>query len=242
MINVKFEVIKLDEQVSVIKDFLSNRNETSNLIANFFDIDTNLDKNERNSQIENKITRIYNERLDDLNISCLKFQQIWNNNSQFINNELLKIFKKEFDLECVAYVNLNPVWPRYLDEKCFDVNLDASHDYLLSTSVHEIIHFIWFEIWKENFPLIDRKDYDYPNLSWLISEIAIEPIFRFSKLKDISNTNNPAYDYFYTDKIENKTIAVIANTIFEQSKDINDFQYKIYSFFKNNKEARKLIK
>ena len=208
MINVKFEVINIQQQIQIIKSFLSSKDQTSEYIANFFKLDIN---NVSNQEIETKLTKIYDKRIKDLNETSLRFQKIWDKNLQNINNELIKIFGKEFNFECSAYVNLNPVWPRYLNEKCFDVNLDATDEYLLSASVHEIIHFIWFEIWKDNFTQINRKDYDYPNLSWLISEIAIEPIFRFSKLKDLSNAN-PAYDYFYTDKINNKTIVDIRRT------------------------------
>ena len=241
MIKVKFEVISLKDQVAVIQDFLSDKNNTSDFIADFFNLNINLSTTERNQQINDIITEIYTARLNDLKQSCVRFQNIWERNAVFINNELNNIFGKEFEFDCVAYVNLNPVWPRYLNEKCFDVNLDANDDYLLLTSAHEIIHFAWFEVWKDNFPQIERQDYDYPNLSWLISEIAIEPIFKFSNLKQLSSAK-PAYDYFYTDKINNKTIAEIANEIFKNSKDINNFQHTIYSFFKNNKETNKLIK
>ena len=238
MINVKFEVITLKEQIQIIENFLSSKNQTSEFISEFFGFNFNFIKR---NDIKIKLTKLYNERVEDLSSSCLRFQKVWNDNCEMINIELIKIFGKEFDFECTAYVNLNPVWPRYLEAKCFDVNLDASEDYLLSASTHEIIHFIWFEIWKETFPNIKKDEYDYPNLSWLISEIAIEPIFRFSKLNNLSNTH-PAYDYFYTEKIGNKTIVEIANDIFKYSKDIKDFQLNIYKFFKDNEETNKLIK
>ena len=238
MINVKFEVITLEDQIQVIENFLSFKNQTSEFIAEFFDFDIDCIKS---NDIKTKLTELYNKRIEDLNRSCLKFQKVWNKKFEMINTELTRIFGKEFNFECTAYVNLNPVWPRYLSAKCFHVNLDSTEDYLLSSSTHEIIHFIWFEIWKESFPNIPKEEYDYPNLSWLISEIVIEPIFRFSKLKNLSNFN-PAYDYFYTDKIGNKTIAEIANNIYKRSNDVRDFQQKIYDFFKDNAETKKLIK
>lgn len=238
MIKVRFEVINIKEQIQVIESFLASKNQMSEFIAKFFQLDiSNVSKYE----IKTRLTEIYNERIKDLENSKNKFQKVWNENYENINNELIKIFGREFNFECIAYVNLNPIWPRYLDSKCFDVNLDASNDYLLLASTHEIVHFIWFEFWKENFPKIDKKDYDYPNLSWLISEMAIEPIFRFSNLKELS-VSNPAYDYFYVDKIKDKTVAEIVNDIFKESKDINDFQINVYNFFKNNKETKKLIK
>lgn len=236
MINVKFEVITLEKQIQVIESFFFSKNQTSEFITDFFSFDFN-----KNNEIKNKLTKLYQERIQDLDNSCKKFQEVWNRNSEMINNELIKIFGKEFNFECIADVNLNPVWPRYLEDKSFDVNLDATEDFLLSASTHEIIHFIWFEFWKESFPNIPKDEYEYPNLSWLISEIAVEPIFRFSKLKHLSK-ETPAYNYFYIDKIDNKTIAEIANELYKESKNIKDFQQKIYAFFNNNKETKKLIK
>ena len=161
-----------------------------------------------------------------------KFQEFWNKKQNFINKELFKIFGREFNFNCIAYVNLNPVWPRYLKEKAFDVNYNASKDFLLSSCVHEIIHFIWFDIWKGNFKNYKEDDFEYPNLVWLCSEIAVEPIFRFSKLIELSK-DNPAYDYFYTEKIGLKSVAEIANEIYKSSKDINEFQSKLYTFLES---------
>jgi len=234
MINVKFEVMNLKEQIEIIQEFLSLTNQTSQYISSFLGINDA-------KEIESVVTELYNKRIKDLQTAKKHFQNIWNANCKKINDELMKIFQKEFNIDCIAYVNLNPVWPRYLEERAFDVNVDATDEYLLSSSCHEIVHFIWFEIWNETFPNIAKNEYDYPNLSWLISEIAIEPIFRFSKLKEFSKSN-PAYDYFYTEKINNKTVSSIANEIYLKSQGIKDFQQNIYKYFKENKKTCILIK
>ncbi|MBR4408040.1 MAG: hypothetical protein IKT27_06965 [Clostridia bacterium] len=240
MINVKFDVINLKQQIAIIKNFLSSKNQTSIYIANEFEIDINLPTKSKNKMVEEKITKLYNQELQHMQSQVLKFQDIWDKNASFINQELTKIFGKEYSFECKAYVNLNPVFPRYLQTKSFDVNLYAREDIILLSSVHEIVHFVWFELWQKNFPDIKIEDYEFPNLSWIISEVAIEPIFRFSALKDLS-PDLPAYDYFYTDKIDNKPIAEIANNIYQESKDINEFQNNMYQFFKI-KDWHKLIK
>ena len=93
------------------------------------------------------------------------------------------------------------------------------------------LHFVWFKIWEKNFPEINKEEYECPNLSWLISEIAIEPLFKFSELSKLSK-QKPAYEYFYTERINGKTISEIANEIYENSKDINDFQKRMFEYFK----------
>ena len=59
----------------------------------------------------------------------------------------------------------------------------------------------------------------------------IELIFKFSNLKKIT-TLNPAYDSFYEEKIDGKTLAEIANDFYQSSTNIHDFQIKIYDSFK----------
>ena len=113
----------------------------------------------------------------------------------------------------------------------FDLHYECTEEYMLINTVHELVHFAWFEIWKENFPDHKPQEYDWPHLDWLISEIVIEPIFRFSNLKKIT-TLNPAYEYFYEEKIDGKTLADIANDFYQSSTNIHDFQIKIYDFFK----------
>lgn len=75
MINVKFEVKTIEEQIQVIKSFLSSKNQTSKFIAEFFGFDTNCVKS---NDIKIKLTKLYNERVEDLKISKEKFQKVWN--------------------------------------------------------------------------------------------------------------------------------------------------------------------
>lgn len=234
MIELKFKVIDLNSQIEIIQDFLSLKDDTAKFIAESFELNFEdlfySDGKLNRELVKSCVVKRYEKRLKDLNLKCEEFKKIWNKQSKFVNNEIIQIFGKEFYFQCVAYINLNPVWPRFLETKEFHVFLDSKEDELITFSVHEILHFVWFEIWKENFPLISDSEYESPNLSWLISEIAIEPMFRFSNLKNLSKAK-PAYDWFYFRKIGEKTIIEIANEIFENSKNINDFQENMFEFF-----------
>ena len=240
MIEVKFKVKNLDDQISIIKDFLSDINDMSLLIADYFSIDIYQDGKSKNLDIERKVTSLYNTRKPEFEDKVQYFQKLWETKSKFINDELKMVFGKEFNFECDAYINLNPIWPRYLDTNSFDVHVDADDSFLLASATHEICHFIWFSVWKQNFPHCTREQYDYPHLEWLISEIVIDPIFKNSHLKELSTT--PAYDYFYTDTIQGEIVVNIANRLYVESANISEFQHKIYDFFRNNDEWKKLIR
>ena len=155
MIKVNFKIKELDDQIEIIYSFLSCKNEMSYAVANYFDLNLDglleLASEKKQKVVSNAVSSKYNENLETMQKAVQKFQEFWNKKQNFINKELFKIFGREFNFNCIAYVNLNPVWPRYLKEKAFDVNYNASKDFLLSSCVHEIIHFIWFDIWKGNF-------------------------------------------------------------------------------------------
>ena len=48
-----------------------------------------------------------------------------------------------------AYITLNPVCPRFLKEKYFDVFYKNSERGALGMSIHEILHYIWFYVWHK---------------------------------------------------------------------------------------------
>ena len=235
MINVRFEVISLSEQIDIIESFFSSGISTSQLITDTLGFDISLSKAER----DKIITKLYQENQNEMQSAAERFQQAWDNTRDFINIEFVKIFGKEFSFNCCARINLNPISPRFLQEKMFDLHYECTEEYMLLNTVHELVHFAWFEIWKENFPDHKPEEYDWPHLDWLISEIVIEPIFKFSNLKKIT-TLNPAYDYFYEEKIDGKTLADIANLLYQNSANINDFQKNIYNFF-HKIDYKKLI-
>ena len=156
MINVKFHVLSLEDQISIIQSFLSSDSRQSRMVADYFGLNLkelhSLPERNRNIQIENVVTKLYNQKLEQMKGQVDVFQKAWDEKSDFINSEFRKIFGKEINLDCQGYVNLNPVWPRFLNHKSFDVNYKSNNDFLLLSCTHEIVHFAWFELWKSNFP------------------------------------------------------------------------------------------
>ena len=236
MINVKFEVIDLESQIDILKDFCFRGGNTAEYVAKCLGLEaSSITKN-----FEKKIEKMYTKNLGAMKKKCLVFQKAWDNKKDFINQELAKVFGQTFDFNCVARVNINPIFPRHLDTKTFDIHFECDANFMLLNAVHEITHFAWFEVLAENFPEIPATQYETPHTPWLVSEIAVEPIFRFSKLHTLS-PKQPAYDYFYTNKIGEQTVAEIANLLFKKSKNIVDFQKNMLNFFDKEK-SQDLIK
>ena len=245
MIKVQFKVKSLIDQIDIVKSFLSCKNEMSYIVAKAFNLNLDalfeLDEETKIKVITNSVSAVYNKYLTIMQKKCDVFQNAWNKKQNYINKEIFKIFGREYNFECVAYINVNPIWPRYIEDTSFDVNFNAAQGYLIMSCVHEILHFVWFKVWRDNFKDFNLEEFEYPNIVWLCSEIAIEPLFRFSKLA-IFVKANPAYDYFYTEKIKGKTIAEIANELYLDSENIKDFQQKLFKFFSKKCNNKNLIK
>lgn len=67
-----------------------------------------------------------------MNQKQIEFQEEWNKNCDFINSEILSIFGKDFNINCTAYLNLNPIWPRFLKTNEFHLNYNTSNDEMLT--------------------------------------------------------------------------------------------------------------
>lgn len=98
-------------------------------------------------------------------------------------------------------VSINPIAPRYLQERCFDCYWRYSPKGAMSVSLHEITHFIWFDLWQNLFH-DDPATYENPHPAWILSEMAVDPILRDPRLRRFvahpGVADAPAYPAFYT--------------------------------------------
>ena len=237
MINVKFVKKSLADQINTVKMFLAERNDFSIMIANYFNIADCFDKPEaeKNAQIEKTVGKFYQDHQALMAAKVKLSQATWDQHRDYINQQFTEIFGEEFNFDCTASVNINPVCPRYIENKAFDINALDSDAGILETSLHEVIHFAWFKHWAEQFPNTTHQDMNAPSLGWLISEIAVDPIFKNSGLKDFL-VRNPAYDYLYEEKIGNENLMKVVNDLYAKSASIKDFQNKMLGLYQNREQ------
>lgn len=112
------------------------------------------------------------------------------------------------DINCS--VTMNPIAPRFLRQRAFDVFYLNSERGAVGMALHEIIHFVWFHVWHETFD--DSYDeYESPSLKWILSEMAVEPVMHDRRLSEINpyfpkEQGGCVYPYFYTMEIEGACI------------------------------------
>ena len=148
-----------------------------------------LPEGKRMDYVKDILKKIYQEKLDDFEKLVVKWQSLWDSRIKKIELAFAKAY--EVDVKPIlndmkAYVNLNPVCPRYLDTKSFYLFYDMPQDRIFRTCLHEIMHFLWFYKWQEYFH-DDSKEYDTPHLKWIFSEMVQETMMQNTPIKNLTS-------------------------------------------------------
>ncbi len=115
---------------------------------------TTLDGAGQQDYIASYLERLYNEQCANINNKLVQYQQHWDKHSAVVNETFSEIFGVDTTAifnDIVVNVTLNPISPRFLTEKVFDVYYLNSHSGALGMCLHELVHYIWFDIWHGHF-------------------------------------------------------------------------------------------
>ena len=135
------------------------------------------------------------------------------------------------DLTC--NVTLNPICPRFLKERYFDVFYLSSEKGALGLSLHEVIHYFWFHVWNSHFG--DSYDeYETPSLKWILSEMVVETIMSDERLSSLNpyfpkEHGGCIYPYFQNMFVNGSPILDTIDTLYRQN-NIVDFMEEAYKY------------
>ena len=212
-----------------------------NYLSQVFDIDLqNLYDISRKQGIETLSQKLTAEYQNSENIVVEKIDSIntyWGQIEIDVFEILNSLFKCKgiYEKEIVAEFSINMVCPRYLEKWMFDINYRKNIEDIIHTCIHEIIHFVWFEKWSEIFGASNTDEYNAPNTPWLLSEIAIDAIFKKTELKKYCYSDMPAYKHFYDVSINGDNLMEYFEKLFV-SNSIEDFMKKGNRYVAENKE------
>lgn len=172
------------------------------------------------------------------------YQQYWQQNKRQVEDALSDIFERDCrsafqDLVCD--VSINPISPRFLKEKRFEVFFLNSEKGALGMSLHEIIHFVWFDKWNKLFA--DSYDeYERPTLKWILSEMVVETLMKDPRLSSL-NPYFPGciYSYFFNMKVGDDLVLNRID-VMHDSLRIVDFMKESYQYvLRHENEIRRHI-
>lgn len=200
---------------------------------------------ERKDYIDRILRTVYVETENDINEKTVSYSRHWSAYKGQITAALSDAFgvdctKLFNDLRC--NVSMNPISPRFLKKRCFDVFYLNSERGAIGVSMHELVHFVWFYVWNRLFG--DSYDeYERPSLKWILSEMIVESVMKDDRLSSINpyfprEHGGCIYPYFFDMKANG---VFILDTLDEMYKnlEIGDFMQTSYSYCqKHEKEIR----
>ncbi len=147
-------------------------------------------KNKKN-YLNEMLRKEYASAEGAINEKVILYSKHWNACKEQITAALSDAFAVDCtglfpDLRC--NVSMNPVQPRSLTEKSFDIFYLNSEKGAIGTAIHELIHFVWFYVWNGLFH-DSYEEYERPSLKWLLSEMVVEAVMGDKRLSTI----NPYY-------------------------------------------------
>jgi len=220
----------------------SNWDWSGKILDKYPELDAKL-KNIKQKEKREVIAKDYFEKFLENHYSELEkntelFQKGWNRiNDKFMKtlSKILKITWSDKDKIIRACVSLNPICPRYIKGRTFDMYYNSDISQMKSISVHEILHFLWFEKWKKIFPKTPERHFDSPYLEWQLSEMVPKTILCDERIQRIFPHSPGVYKEYTAMKIDGKPLLSQIEKFYYEKKDIEDFMKKSWKFVKEHK-------
>lgn len=244
---VKFEVGALDDYFKIFREFFaieSGEMDWSEVVYQCYPgLKEGLikikNKKERQEFEYQFFAQVFRDKERQIYEKTELFQQEWD----VINNKIMLVLADMVehdwslkDEKIIARVTLNPICPRYINERMFDVFYGMDVDTMKSISIHELLHFIYFEKWKEVFPGTDVREFESPYLIWKLSEMMTGVILNDTRLQKVFKHEFRTYDEFENLQLGDQSLITMIDEIYHERDDFADFLHKSWSLVKENEK------
>jgi hypothetical protein len=205
-----------------------------------------LDAEGKTIYITDALSKVYDDVKGEISIKAKQYHDHWLKNAGQIEaafSDAFGVDSKTLFNDITVNITLNPISPRFLKERSFDVFYLNSEKGALGVSLHELIHFLWFHVWNGLFG-DDYSEYETPNLKWVFSEMAVDAIMRDERLSSINPyfPSGCVYEYFYAMTVGGKPILETLHGLYEKLP-INEFMKQGFAFCqKHEGEIREQMK
>ena len=239
MPKIEFKPMSLEDNIEIVRWCYKDKNEDKlldthrfclNLFPELKDIPDSFSEEEVDKYIGKVVSKYYNERLDIINESIKRYNDVWKKYNDDFFKELCSYLEIDWpeDKEIIeATIGIIPVSPRNIDEFSFSTHENITDNQLIETCAHECCHFLWFEKWKELYPDYKTEDFEAPSNIWEYSEMIVDPILNSDKIAKVFNKKTRyAYDSFYeNDSIMNGLFEIFNDDLSIDEKIVKGFEY-----------------
>jgi len=238
---VKFEVAKFSHVINPLIYFLNPKEgdwNWSGIILNRYpalrkNLDNLDDFEERKRTISGFFKSLMKENRKDFEDKVEVFQGEWNRVSESYMNALEEVLEfkwPEKDKIITAFIGPNPICPRNITQRTFDICYQFDLDKLKALSFHEILHFAYFEKWKQVFPETNKGEFDRPHLVWHLSEMVPGIILNDERFQEIFKHRHNVYKVYCDLKINGKFLLGYLREFYESRENFEDFLRKSWDF------------
>jgi hypothetical protein len=248
---VKFEVAPLDGIFHALHLFLNppkNQWDWSSRIYDAYpDLASRISEKEKKKKREAEYAffkETYEKETHLLKKQRDRFQTEWDG----ISNKVMEVFTEvieqgwsDIDTIIHARVSLNPICPRFIKTRTFDVYYKQDAERMKATAIHELLHFIYFEKWKSIFPETKPREFDYPYLVWHLSEMVPRVILNEKRFQNIFKHEHSSYKVYEQAIIEDRPLLSYLQAFYDQKTNFEDFVRKSWQFVQAHKKEIKAL-
>lgn len=199
----------------------------------------NISEAERKKEIERYIEELLKEKsyAKILEKKKEKIEEEWKKIHEKFIGALFEILNlKETKINKITCsISLNPICPRELDENFFSVFYGYDMKTIKVIIAHEIIHFYYFEKWRQTFEDFNPKNFEGPHLIWHLSEILAPIIIANSKIQKLLNELDKGYPEHGKIDVGGKNIIEHFDSLYEKfdkKRDFGEFLKEAYAEIK----------
>ncbi len=244
---VEFSVASLKVTLPIIQDFLNPRKNdwdwSGSIYRHYPELKNRLDRikdiNKRKKIEKEFFEEIFYEKKDELEMKKKIFQKEWNKVNDKIMIALSEVMEQKWpkqDRKIYAGISLNPICPRWIKDRSFDVFYDSTIKQMKETVIHEASHFLYFEKWKKVFPQTKEEEFDYPYLVWKLSEMVPAIILNDKKIQEVFRFKFGSYDEFQNFLLNGQPILSYLQEFYDNRESFEDFLVKSWEFVKGNEK------
>lgn len=203
-----------------------------------------LSEAQRREYLGGVLAQVYRQNEKLLADKAKAYQRHW----QCHRQQITEVFSEEFERDLsdsfedlTGNLTLNPIGPRFLETHSFDLFYLNSERGALGCALHEIVHFLWFDLWQQQFG-DDPAEYERPHLKWILSEMTVETYLRDERLRVLNpyfqrdyekHQNGCVYGYFYTMELEGHPVLETLHQM-RQGRSVTDYMACAYEYCQRN--------
>ena len=186
---------------------------------------------------------IYRSTKDELDGKVVCYNEYFSKYRSQIEDALSDAFEldaRSLYNDLTGNITLNPICPRFLKERRFDVFCKSSEKGALGMSLHEIIHYFWFYVWNGHFG-DSYEEYEMPSLKWILSEMVVEAVMSDRRLSSVNpyfprENGGCVYSYFQDMMIDKTPILKTIDKLYHDN-GITDFMEAAYAYCAEHEQA-----